>query len=194
MKYKESEKKELKKSTSELKEAVVSIAAILNKHKKGELYFGIGNDGTIWGQTVTEKTIRDVSKTISEHIEPKIYPKVKKVEINSRECIKVEFHGEETPYFAYGRAFVRVGDEDRQLSAKELENMFINKNKDRLSWERRLSSHFLKDVNRKIINQYISRARSAGRLDFDFEGVKTTLHKLNLVQGPTLLNACEVLF
>ena len=32
MKFKESEKLELKKSTSELKEAVVSIAAILNKH------------------------------------------------------------------------------------------------------------------------------------------------------------------
>lgn len=194
MRFKESEKRELKKSTSELKEAVISITAILNKHQRGDLYFGIGNDGTILGQTVTEKTIRDVSKTISEHIEPRIYPKVEKVEFNSRECIRVEFYGEETPYFAYGRAFVRVGDEDRQLSAKELENMFINKNKERLSWERRISDHSLKDVNKEILNQYISRARSAGRLDFDFEGVKTTLHKLNLIQGPTLLNACEVLF
>lgn len=56
MRFKESEKKELKKSTSELKEAVISIAAILNKHKKGELYFGINNDGTIIGQTITGKT------------------------------------------------------------------------------------------------------------------------------------------
>jgi hypothetical protein len=38
MKFKESEKRELKKSTSELKEAVVSIAAIPNKHQGGELY------------------------------------------------------------------------------------------------------------------------------------------------------------
>ena len=36
MKFKESEKRELKKSTSELKEAVVSIAVILNKHQRGE--------------------------------------------------------------------------------------------------------------------------------------------------------------
>ena len=41
MKFKETETLELKKSTSELKEGVVSIAAILNKHGKGELYFGI---------------------------------------------------------------------------------------------------------------------------------------------------------
>ncbi len=76
MKFKESERLELKKSTSELKEAVVSIAAILNKHQRGELYLGISNDGIVIGQTVTGKTIRDVTKTISDHIEPRIYPKV----------------------------------------------------------------------------------------------------------------------
>jgi len=76
MKFKEPEKLELKKSTSELKEAVISNAAILNKHHRGKLYLGISNDGTIVGQTVTGKTIRDVSRAISEHIEPRMYPKV----------------------------------------------------------------------------------------------------------------------
>ena len=37
MRFKESETLELKRSTSELKEAVISIASILNKHQKGEL-------------------------------------------------------------------------------------------------------------------------------------------------------------
>lgn len=41
MKYKESEKIELKKSTAELKDAIISIAAILNKHGRGEVYFGV---------------------------------------------------------------------------------------------------------------------------------------------------------
>jgi len=194
MKFKESEKRELKRSTSELKEAVISIAAILNKHQTGDLYFGISNDGAVVGQTVTGKTIRDVTKTISEHIEPRIYPKVEKIEIDSRDCIKVEFQGEETPYFAYGRAYIRVGDEDRQLSAKELENMFLRKNRDQFSWERRISQRSFKDVNDKMLSQYVSRAQSVGRLDFDFEGVKTTLNKLNLIKDNALLNACEVLF
>ncbi len=72
MKFKESEKRELKKSTSELKEAIFSISAILNKHHGGDLYCpsdlmpqvylgvihcGISNDGTVIG-----KTIRDVVK------------------------------------------------------------------------------------------------------------------------------------
>jgi ATP-dependent DNA helicase RecG len=194
MKFKESEKRELKKSTSELKEALISIVAILNKHHKGEAYFGISNDGAIIGQTVTEKTVRDVSRTISEHIEPKIYPDVTKLRIDSHDCIKVRFSGDETPYFAYGRAYMRVGDEDRQLSAKELENLILRKNKGRLSWEKRMSTRSLKDVDEKTLRQYVLRAHSAGRLDFTFEGAKTTLNKLNLIQGNSMLNACEVLF
>ena len=37
----ETETIEFKKSTGELKEAVYSISAILNKHQHGELYFGV---------------------------------------------------------------------------------------------------------------------------------------------------------
>lgn len=57
----ETETLEYKKSTGELKEAVISIAAILNKHQKGELYFDVRNDGTPIGQIVNEKTLREVS-------------------------------------------------------------------------------------------------------------------------------------
>ncbi|HAX99078.1 MAG TPA: transcriptional regulator [Candidatus Atribacteria bacterium] len=194
MKFKESEKRELKKSTSELKEAVISIAAILNKHKKGELYFGINNDGVVVELTISGKTIRDVSKTISEHIEPRIYPIVEKITIGTKHCIKITFQGEDTPYLAYGRAYMRVGDEDRQLSAKELENMFLKKKNEKVSWERKVSGHSVKDVNENVLRQYLSKAQSVGRLDFDFESVKTTLNKLNMIQGNRLLNACEVLF
>ena len=43
----ESETLELKKSLSELKQGLVSIAAILNKHRAGTLWFGVRNDGTV---------------------------------------------------------------------------------------------------------------------------------------------------
>ena len=67
----ETETLEYKKSTGELKEAVISIASILNKHQKGELYFGVRNDGTPIGQIVNEKTLREVSQAIANHIEPR---------------------------------------------------------------------------------------------------------------------------
>ncbi|MDP2921211.1 MAG: ATP-binding protein [Candidatus Omnitrophota bacterium] len=74
MKYKESEILELKKSTAELREAVIAIAAMLNKHGKGRVYFGIKNDGSIIGQDIGENTIREVSQIITDNIEPRIFP------------------------------------------------------------------------------------------------------------------------
>ena len=104
----ESEVMEFKKTTSELKEAIVSIVSILNKHQSGKLYFGIKDNGEIVGQDVSSKTLREVSKTISENIEPKIYPTVNKIKLDDKECILVEFEGDDIPYLAFGRAYMRV--------------------------------------------------------------------------------------
>ena len=60
---KETEQTEFKKSTAELKGGVVSIAAILNKHGSGDLYFGVKNDGDVVGQTINETTRRESSDT-----------------------------------------------------------------------------------------------------------------------------------
>lgn len=125
--FAESETVELKKSTSELKEAVISTVAMLNKHQLGEVIFGIRNDGTAVGQQVSDKTIRDISKAIADNVEPKIYPVIAQVTIDGRQCIKLQVAGKDHPYYAYGRAYIRVGDEDRQLSARELENLILKK-------------------------------------------------------------------
>ena len=69
MKFKETETVELKKSTSELKETIISISAILNKHGKGTLYFGITDDGKVIGQQIGKSTLKDIAKTIADHTE-----------------------------------------------------------------------------------------------------------------------------
>lgn len=61
----ETETLEFKKSTAELDAAMNSISAILNKHGIGEIYFGIKPDGTVIGQIVNEKVLRDISQKIS---------------------------------------------------------------------------------------------------------------------------------
>ena len=76
MKFRETETIELKTSTSELKEAVMAISAILNKHGKGKLYFGTSDHGLVVGQMIGKNTLRDVTGAISTHIEPKIFPEV----------------------------------------------------------------------------------------------------------------------
>ena len=123
----ENETLEFKKSTGELKEAMHSICAILNKHQQGELYFGVKSDGTPVGQVVTEESLREVSQKIKNHIDPKIYPEIHKVVIDGRDCIHVKFSGVQVPYFAYGVARIRVADEYLQMTPEEIKNLILNR-------------------------------------------------------------------
>jgi len=194
MKFTESETLELKKSTSELKEAMISIVAILNMHGRGELIFGVKNDGSVCGQQVGEKTIRDISKAIADHIEPKIYPEISKVEINSKTCISVKFYGSDRPYYFSGKPYIRTGDEDRQLSARELENLVIDKFKNKNYWDSRPSEIPINKAGAGALKKYMLTANSAGRIDFKFSNMRATLQKLSLCDKNILLNAGKILF
>ena len=188
MKLKESEIQELKKSTSELKEGIISIVAILNKHQKGKLYFGIKNNGKVIGQNVTEKSIRNVSQTIFNNIEPKIFPKINEVILNKKKCIKIEFSGKNIPYYAYGRSYMRVGDEDRQLSAKEVEKLIIEKNKEKLRWDNQVCDDAkLSDISSMKLKRFLKKA------GLKYISIENSLKKLGLSRRRKLLNTAVML-
>ncbi len=189
MKLKESETIEFKKSTSELKDGVISIAAILNKHGNGELYFGLRDDGTVLGQQLSVKTLRDVSRTIADNIEPKIYPKIQSVKIWRKTCIKVSFEGKDAPYFAYGRAPMRTADEDRRLSARELEHFILKKNKDKLHWDTEICRQAkLSNISIKKLKFFLKNS------ELRYDSIRNALNKLKLLSGGKLLNAAVILF
>jgi len=196
MKFEESETLEFKKSTSELKEAVISIGAILNKHQKGKLYFGIKNDGTVIGQGIGKKTLRDISKTISDHIEPKIYPKINKEKIKDKDCVVIEFSGNNIPYYAYGRAYKRVADEDRLMSAKEVEKLILEKNKDKLMWDKEICKDAsLDDIDKEKVKWFLRKAKEERNFDIDPRtSVKEALKRLRLIKSEKLTNAAILLF
>lgn len=191
----ENEVIEFKKTTGELKEGIISIVSILNKHKSGKLYFGIKDNGEIVGQDVSSKTIREVSKTISENIEPKIYPTVNKIKLENKECILVEFEGDDVPYLAFGRAYMRVGDEDRQLSAKEIRKLILKDENDIGKWENKVSDYTIEDIDEELLKEFIEKGRKAKRINFPYTNKEEILKKLNLVnKNNQLLNAGYILF
>lgn len=191
----ENEVIEFKKTTGELKEGIISIVSILNKHKSGKLYFGIKDNGEIVGQDVSSKTIREVSKTISENIEPKIYPTVNKIKLENKECILVEFEGDDVPYLAFGRAYMRVGDEDRQLSAKEIRKLILKDENDIGKWENKVSDYTIEDIDEELLKEFIVKGRKAKRINFPYTNKEEILKKLNLVnKNNELLNAGYILF
>jgi len=190
--YKESETIEFKKSTAELKVAVVSIVAMLNKHGRGEVYFGIDDYGKVLGMTIGRMTIKDVTQAVVDNTEPKVYPKVETRKIDGKDCIVVEAKGNNGPYFAYGRAYMRVGESDKAMSPQELEERILEKRN--FLWDKEVSEKTLADVNEEAVKEFMSKAKTAKRVDFEFIDVKTTLHKLHLLDGGRLLRAAEVLF
>lgn len=185
----ESETLELKKSTSELKAGVVSLVAMLNKHHRGELWFGIKNDGTAVGQSISDASLREVSRAMGDHIEPKVYPSVEKVMVDKKHCIRVLVEGKEVPYYAYGRAYIRVGDEDRQLSARELENIILEKNRDHLRWDMEICPQATQDdISSAKLKRFL---KSCGLKD---DTLQNALDKLNLVNKHKIRNAAVLCF
>ena len=109
----ESESIEFKRSTGEHREAMESIAAILNKHGRGTLYFGVTNDGEVIGQDVSDKTLRSISQEISSKIEPSIVAHIQALgSDDGKAYIRVDFEGSSAPYACNGRYRIRQADED----------------------------------------------------------------------------------
>ncbi|MEE9936191.1 MAG: putative DNA binding domain-containing protein [Deltaproteobacteria bacterium] len=189
MQWIESENLELKKSTGELKAGIVSLVAMLNKHHRGELWFGIKTEGTVVGQSISDASLREVSKSIGDHIEPKVYPSVEKVMLDGKPCIRVQVEGKEAPYYAYGRAYIRVGDEDRQVSAREPENFILEKNRDRLRWDMDICPQATQD---DISSTKLKRFLTSCGLKYDT--AQNALDKLNLLKKHKILNAAVLCF
>lgn len=190
----ETEQIEFKKSTGELKEGLISIASILNKHHIGKLYFGVKNDGTVIGQEVNDTTMRTISQAIGNHIRPTIYPTITKEQYGDRTVILVEFNGTQQPYLAYNIPRIRVADEDLVMKQPMYEEMMRKRNNISYSWESQRSKYKISDIDQKVFQLYLEKAKKAGRISFDTDDAAEVMTKLELSDGDRLLNAGAALF
>ena len=97
MTNRECETIEFKKTTSELKEGVISLASMLNKSGFGTVYFGVKNDGTVAGLTVGGHTTSDISRAIKEHLKPAVVPAIEVLTKDGKQIVSVKAEGEDTP-------------------------------------------------------------------------------------------------
>lgn len=184
----ETETVELKKSLAELKQGLISLAAMLNKHGQAELWFGIAPNGKAVGLEINEKTLRDVSQAITAHIEPAIYPHITQQRIDGKHCLHIKAEGWQQPYLAYGRAYMRVADEDKKLSASELKNLILQNNQDALRWENEPSGLTLEQLNPEKISRFLALA------DLPPDSAASALEKLDLLRQGVPLIAAKLFF
>lgn len=189
----EDEYNEFKKSTAELNDGIISISAILNKHRHGKLWFGLKNDGTPSRFEINDNTIRDVSRKIHEGIKPEIYPDIYTKIINEGEVIVVNFEGNNVPYSAFGRYYIRTADEDRELVPTELKHIWQERFYEE-NWENRISSETIDDIDDTVFRKFFAKALQCGRIPFEEYEKESLAKKLGILNGTKLTNAGRILF
>ncbi len=189
----ETEVIEFKKTTGEKKEAMESICAILNKHCRGTLYFGVKDDGYVEGQQVSDSTKKDISRWIFESIYPKITPTIEVLNVEDRKIIKVTFSGHNRPYSVNGDFLIRTGTENRKMSTDELKRL-IKRDDYASHWEEEISDKTIDDIDDIALLDFYNSSIHYGRLEmasFDKEKLLTTL---DLCDDKYLKNAGVALF
>ena len=193
----ESETIEFKKSTSELKEGVISIASILNKHNSGVLYFGVKDNGDVKGQEVGKETQRDISRAISGNIKPEcLYEIHLRNTAEGESFIEVSFSGKDAPYSAYGRYYQRFADEDKAISDIQLERLFKERLKDYSEWENQVSEETVDDVSEEFLHRMVNEGNESGHLRYKYKDKESALKKNGLLAADNthLNNAGKMLF
>ena len=193
----ETEQIEYKKTTGELKEAITSIVAILNKHGAGELYFGVRNNGDVLGQEINDETLRKVSQAIKNHITPSIFPEITvKTFKDGKQTVYVKFSGDQQPYLAHNVARIRQADEDLVMSQEMYSEMLLARGGEKYSWENQPSEYTIQDIDIPAFKSYLMKAKSVGRIELDSDDPAVVLEKLDLFakDGIHLLNAGAALF
>ena len=184
----ENESIEFKKSISEIREGVISVSAILNKRGEGLLYFGVKNNGDVIGQQIGMDTARDISRKIYEQIKPVPNISVEVLRDNDKEYIKVSFNGKEAPYAADGRYYMRVADEDREMTQAQLRDLFSDM-ADYSEWENALTTFTADDINENLLIACYGDGLKSGRFSEQYTDKESVLSRLNLLWDGYLTNA-----
>ncbi len=189
----ETETVEFKKTTGEKKEAMEAICAILNKHCRGTLYFGVNDCGYVDGQQITDSTKKDISRWIFESIYPKITPTIEVQNVEDRKIIKVSFSGHNRPYSVNGDYLIRTGTENRKMSTDELRRL-IKRDDYASHWEEEISNKTIDDIDDNALLDFYYSAIHYGRLDMPQFDKEKLLTILDLIEGEYLKNAAVALF
>jgi len=190
---KESHTIELKKSLSQLDDALKSVCAFLN-HKGGTVYFGVDDKGKVIGLDVSDKTLRKISQQIISRIKPEITPEIKEIEEMGRSIIKVNVsEGSNKPYFLNGIAYKKIGTEKRVIPPDELKRIILEQKQ--IIWDKEVCKEArLEDINWNFVKDFfIKKYESVNKTRINSDS-KSLLESLNCIKNNQPTNAGVLLF
>lgn len=129
----ETEFVEFKESLSRLPRALESLVAMINKHGKAVVYFGVSDNGEVIGVNVGNKAMKDISHAVSERIKPILVPRITEELYGEKVIIKLEASGTNTPYSSDGNYFIRSGNENRKIDPDTMRQLIFRNSNDNIS-------------------------------------------------------------
>ena len=152
------------------------------------------NSGDVLGQQVGTDTLRDISRKIYEQIKPIPTISVQELSAGDKTYIEVDFHGEEIPYSVKGKYYMRVSDEDREITQSQLRDLFDSLVTSYEKWENGLTDFTIDDIDESILRKNYEDGLAAKRFTEPYSDKKTVLTKLGLLKNGKLTNAGNYLF
>lgn len=144
----ESETLELKRSTVEVRRAGETLCAFLNG-EGGQILIGVGPDGKIIGQQVSDNTLRDIAAILGR-FEPPARIDMDRVDVgNERVAIVLDapLAREHAPFIRLvprgsghafeGKPYRRVGSTTTVMAQEEYARLLLDRNHSRHRWENR---------------------------------------------------------
>ena len=161
----ESETLELKASTGERVAGAMTVCAMLN-HRGGTVLFGVDPNRTVRGQSVSDRTIEQLSAALSE-IDPPAFPAIDQVAVRGELMVVVVTVavGQHQPYTHRGRALRRVGNTNRSMPREECNRVLLDRLHGQYRWENEpVGDWTVDDVDRtevvRTLDEAIRRRRA----------------------------------
>ena len=192
----ESETVELKASTGERVAGAMAACAMLN-HRGGTVLFGVQPDRHVSGQTVSDRTVEQLSSAMSE-IDPPAFPAIEQVRLRGglKVVVVTVPVGQHQPYSYRGRALRRVGNTNRSMSRDEYHRVLLERLHGQLRWETEpVPDWTVDDLDRteivRTLDEAIRRRRAE---DPGTRDPSELLRGFGLIHRDRLLRAAVVLF
>ena len=124
----ETEFYEFKTSLAELDRGIETIAAMLNKHGRADVFYGVSNDGDAIGLKgqIGSETIKKVEQRISEILKPTIVPTIILEDYSGNQVIHISAKGNRKPYSSSGDYRIRVGSSNKKIDPELLGELFFD--------------------------------------------------------------------
>lgn len=119
---------EFKTSLAELDKGIEAMAAMLNKHSKAEVFYGVTNDGEVIGLNgqIGEETAKKVEQRISEILKPATIPSIVIEDYDGNKIVHVTVKGNRKPYSSSGNYRIRIGSSNKKIDPELLGELFFD--------------------------------------------------------------------